>query len=135
MVCGIWYMYVYVCWLKIKNPEKFEKAKRQKIQKAKKNKNKKMLYLSKLQTHWVTNYVCWHRGAPGGTDPGTRPANNSKHSLAQRAETQPVWGQQMEINKFNGRNANEMQIKINTKSKNRYQETREGKIQKSKTKN
>lgn len=40
----------------------------------------------------------------------------------------------MEINKFNGRNANEMQIKINTKSKNRYQETREGKIQKSKTK-
>lgn len=110
---GIWYMYMCV-GSKSKTPKN---SKRQNSKKFKKPKSQKkcFTYPKYKPIGWQIMYV--DTAGPRGTGPGTRPANNSKHSFARRAETQPVWGQQMEINKFNGRNANEMQIKINTKSK------------------
>lgn len=95
-----------------------------------------MLNLSELQTHWVTNYVCSHREAPRREEGMGDAASKQQQTLAgsEGREIQPVWGRQMKINKFNGRNANEMQIKINTKSKTQ-QETREAKNQNSKSKN
>lgn len=75
-------------------------------------------------------------GPRGGQRGGGDAASKQQQTLAgsEGREIQPVWGRQMKINKFNGRNANEMQIKINTKSKTQ-QETREAKNQNSKSKN